>query len=254
MKTKILTAIAMLLTITTVAGCASSKPMPDAAQHQAPSSASEQPLLQELHEAVDESKADSHTEAKPEETAEKEIVTSTLPREPVQTESASESEPTAIPETSAESAPTQPTEIPSQPTEPAKPTVSEPEPTNPPQPTEIPKPTEPAPTEPSPTEPAPTVPIPTEPQPTEPAGCTHNWQCVHHDEEGHWLAGIICDCGWTVYGSPDEVSAAWNAHSASFPLEESLFDHGGFGCVDEWVVDTPAYEEWYCRLCGEAKP
>lgn len=255
MKTKILTAIAMLLTIATIAGCASSKPIPDAEQHQAPSSAAEQPLLQELHEAEAESKtAASRTEAKPEETAEKEMITSTLPREPVQTESASESEPTAIPETSAESAPTQPTEIPSQSTEPAKPTVSEPEPTNPPQPTEIPKPTEPAETEPSPTEPTPTVPVPTEPQPTEPVGCTHDWQCVHHNEEGHWLAGIVCDCGWTVYGSPDEVSAAWNAHSVSFPPEESLFEHGGFGCVDEWVVDAPAYEEWYCSLCGEQKP
>lgn len=253
MKTKILTATAMLLTIVSVAGCASSKLMPDAAQLQAPASAAEQLLLQELHEAVDESKADSHTEAKPEETAEKEIVTSTLPREPVQTGSAPESEPTAIPETSAESAPTQPTEVPSQPTEPAKPTVPEPEPTNPPQPMEHPKPTEPAPTEPVPTEPTPTAPTRTEPHPTEPAGCMHNWQCIHHNEEGHWLAGIVCDCGWAVYGSLDEVSAAWNAHSASFPPEESLTLHGGFGCVDEWVVDTPAYEEWYCSLCRETK-
>ena len=255
MKTKILTAIAMLLIIASVAGCASSKPIPYAAQLQAPSSTAEQPLLQELHEAETESKtADSPTEEKPEETPEKEMMISTLPTEPVQTEPAQESAPTAIPESTVESAPTQPTEFPSQPTEPAKPTVPEPESTNPPQSTEPPKPVEPAPTEPSPTEPAPTVPIPTEPQPTEPAGCTHDWQCVHHDEEGHWLAGIICDCGWTVYGSPDEISAAWNAHSASFPPEESLFEHGGFGCVDEWVVDTPAYEEWYCSLCGEQKP
>lgn len=254
MKTKILTAIAMLLTIVSVAGCASSKPMPDDAQLQVPASTAEQSLPQELRESVDGSKAaDSHTEAKPEETAEKEMMISTLPAESVQTEPAPESAPTAMPETSAESAPTQPTEIPSQPTEPAKPTVPEPEPTNPPQPTEIPKPTEPAPSEPPPTEPTPTVPIPTEPQPTEPAGCTHDWQCIHHDEEGHWLAGVICDCGWTVYGSPDEVSAAWNAHSASFPPEEALFEHGGFGCVDEWVVDTPAYEEWYCSLCRETK-
>lgn len=249
MKTKILTAIAMLLTIVSVAGCASSKPIPDTAQHQAPASAAEQPLPQELHEAVDESKADSHTEAKPEETAEKEMMISALPTEPVQTEPAPESAPTAIPEIYAETAPTQPTEVPSQPTEPAKRTVPELEPTNPPQPTEPPKPTEPAPTEPSHSEPAPTIPVP-----TEPAGCTHDWQCVHHDEEGHWLAGVICDCGWVIYGSQDEVSAAWNAHSASFPPEEALFEHGGFGCVDEWVVDTPAYEEWYCSLCGEQKP
>lgn len=248
MKTKILTAIAMLLIIASVAGCASSKPIPYAAQLQAPSSTAEQPLLQELHEAETESKtADSPTEEKPEETPEKEMMISTLPTEPVQTEPAPESATTANPEAFAESAPTQPTE-------PAKPTAPEPEPTNPQQPTEPPKPMEPAPTEPSPTEPAPTMPVPTEPQPTEPAGCTHNWQCVHHDEEGHWLAGVICDCGWVIYGNPDEVSAAWNAHSASFPPEESLLEHGGFGCVDEWVVDAPAYEEWYCSLCGEQKP
>ena len=215
MKTKILTAIAMLLIIASVAGCASSKPIPNAAQLQAPTSAAENPLPQALREAMGDSKAtDSHTETKPEETAEKEMMISTLPTEPVQTEPATESASTVMPET----------------------------------------PVEPAPTEPSPTEPAPAVPVPTEPQPTEPAECTHDWQCIHHNEEGHWLAGIVCDCGWAIYGSPDDVSAAWNAHSASFSPEESLFEHGGFGCVDEWVVDTPAYEEWYCSLCGEQKP
>ena len=184
MKTQILTAIAMLLIIASVAGCASSKPIPDAAQLQAPSSTAEQPLLQEVYESEGEFKTtDSHTEAKPEETAEKEMMISMLPIEPVQTEPAQESAPTAIPESTVESAPTQPTEIPSQPTEPAKPTAPEPEPTNPPQSTEPPKPVEPAPTEPSPTEPAPTAPISTEPQPTDPAGCTHDWQCIHHDEE-----------------------------------------------------------------------
>ena len=252
MKTKILTAIAMLLIIVSVAGCASSKPIPNAAQLQAPTSAAEQPLPQALREAMGDSKAtDSHTETKPEETAEKEMMISTLPTEPVQPEPATESASTVMPETPVESAPTQPTEVSTQPTEPAKPTAPEPEPTNPQQPTEPPKPTEPALTKPSPTEPAPTMPVPTEPQPTEPAECTHDWQCIHHNEEGHWLAGIVCDCGWTVYGSPDDVSAAWNAHSASFPPEESLLEHGGFGCVDEWVVDAPAYEEWYCSLCGE---
>lgn len=252
MKTKILTAIAMLLIIVSVAGCANSKPIPNAAQLQAPTSAAEQPLLQEVYESEGEFKTtDSRTEEKPEVTAEKEKVTSTIPTEPVQTEPAQESATTANPEAFAESAPTQPTEVSPWPTEPAKPTAPEPESTNPPQPTEPPKPVEPAPTEPSPTEPAPTAPIPTEPQPTEPAECTHDWQCVHHDEKGHWLAGIVCDCGWAIYGSPDDVSAAWNAHSASFPPEESLFEHGGYGCADEWVVDTPAYEEWYCSLCGE---
>ena len=81
-----------------------------------------------------------------------------------------------------------------------------------------------------------------------------DWMCVHHDEEGHWRAGIVCDCGWTVYGDPNELVALWNAHSASYPGAESLFDHGGYGSADEWIVDKPAYDEWVCRHCGEPKP
>lgn len=128
-------------------------------------------------------------------------------------------------------------------------------------------PTTPAPTDPVPPTQAETVPsestnpeteptepgtIPTVPS-TEPKGCTHEWQCIHHSEEGHWKAGIMCDCGWTVYGDPSELNSLWNAHSASFPPAESLFDHGGFGSVDEWIVDKPAYDEWVCRHCGELK-
>lgn len=112
-------------------------------------------------------------------------------------------------------------------------------------------PTEPESTNPE-TEPTEPVTIPTVPT-TEPKGCTHEWQCIHHSEEGHWKAGIMCDCGWTVYGDPSELNSLWNTHSASFPPAESLFDHGGFGSVDEWIVDKPAYDEWVCRHCGEAK-
>jgi Uncharacterized protein conserved in bacteria len=65
--------------------------------------------------------------------------------------------------------PTEP--LPTDPTEPELPIITEPTPTDPeptqPTPTE-PAPTEPTPTEPSPTDPAPTEPIPTEPTPTEP--------------------------------------------------------------------------------------
>lgn len=112
-------------------------------------------------------------------------------------------------------------------------------------------PTQPEPTNPE-TESTEPVTIPTVPT-TEPKGCTHEWQCIHHSEEGHWKAGIMCDCGWTVYGDPSELNSLWNAHSASFPPAESLFDHGGFGSMDEWIVDKPAYDEWVCRHCGEAK-
>lgn len=162
-----------------------------------------------------------------------------------------------------------------------KPTQSESEPTNPP--TSLPAETEPPETQPPATEPLemeqsmtePTespatepVPNPTEPpteateppaeppytEPTEPAGCQHEWICVNHNEEGHWKAGVICDCGWIVYGDPDELPALWNAHSASYPAAESLFEHGGYGSMDEWIVDKPAYGEWICQYCGESKP
>lgn len=156
---------------------------------------------------------------------------------------------------------TEPTKAPTQPTDPTEP--SKPEQT-------MPKPTEPAPTEPTPTETVPpeppteetvppttepeqTQPTETEPAPTEPTECQHNWVSIPHAEVGHWRAGIMCDCGWTVYGDPDELTALWNAHSASFPPAESLFEHGGFGSMDEWIVDTPAYDEWVCQHCGQRK-
>ena len=190
---------------------------------------------------------------------------------PVETEMETE----LIPETSQNQKPeaqeTIPTETEPSYTEPPKetappvteePTATEPKPTEP-KPTE-PRPTEPTPTEPKPTEPAPTdppetEPIPTDPPaaettPTEPEGCAHEWICVHHEAEGHWRAGITCDCGWTVYGDPSELVSMWNTHSASYPPAESLFDHGGYGCTDEWIVDKPAYDEWVCSPCGEPKP
>ncbi len=150
-----------------------------------------------------------------------------------------------------------PTEAPMpDPTQP-KPTPTVPQPTEPPvtlPPATEPPATEPPATEPPATEPAPTDPPVTEPAPTEPIGCNHEWVCIHHDEEGHWLAGVICDCGWTAYGDPEEIVSAWEAHIASFSLEEALLNHGGFGSADEWIVDKPAYDEWVCRHCGEEKP
>lgn len=151
-------------------------------------------------------------------------------------------------------------------TTPTAPTASQPETkpstTTPSQPATEPAPSMPTqpdsePTVPETTEPEtkPTIPAttPTEPKPAEPTGCAHDWTCIHHDEVGHWKAGIVCDCGWTVYGDADELVAKWNAHSASYPAEEALFNHGGYGSADEWIVDEPAYDEWVCRLCGESK-
>ena len=179
--------------------------------------------------------------------------TSTNPSVPDSTENGTEGTKPAGPTegtTPTEPKPTSPqaTEKPTTPTTPPKETkpTTPPEttPTNPPETT----PTQPPETKPEETEPPATT------LPTEPAGCNHEWKCIHHPEEGHWRAGIICDCGWTVYGDPGELTALWNAHSASYPPAESLFDHGGFGSMDEWIVDKPAYDEWVCRHCGEPKP
>ena len=179
--------------------------------------------------------------------------TSTSPSVPDSTENSTEGTTPAGPTegtTPTEPKPTSPqaTEKPTTPTTPpeeTKPTTPpETTPTNPPETT----PTQPPETTPEETDPPTTTP------PTEPAGCNHEWKCIHHPEEGHWRAGIICDCGWTVYGDPSELTALWNAHSASYPPVESLFDHGGFGSMDEWIVDKPAYDEWVCRHCGEPKP
>ena len=179
--------------------------------------------------------------------------TSTSPSVPDSTENGTEGTTPAGPTegtTPTEPKPTSPqaTEKPTTPTTPpeeTKPTTPpETTPTNPPETT----PTQPPETTPEETDPPTTTP------PTEPAGCNHEWKCIHHPEEGHWRAGIICDCGWTVYGDPGELTALWNAHSASYPPAESLFDHGGFGSMDEWIVDKPAYDEWVCRHCGEPKP
>ena len=187
--------------------------------------------------------------------------TSTNPSVPDSTENGTEgTEPAGPTEgtTPTEPKPTSPqaTEKPTTPTAPPEET----KPTTPPEttPTTPPETTPTNPPETTPTQPPETKPEETEPPattlPTEPAGCNHEWKCIHHPEEGHWRAGIICDCGWTVYGDPGELTALWNAHSASYPPAESLFDHGGFGSMDEWIVDKPAYDEWVCRHCGEPKP
>ena len=190
-------------------------------------------MPENVTEAATESFSQPVTEeSQPTQPGKKEEVSTTTPTEESKPSSEKETKP-ATPSTTPTVPPTTdppPTEE-TKPTEPPKETVTEPTtPTVPPEETK-----------------------PTEPEQTEPAGCSHSWKCIKHPEEGHWRAGIICDCGWTVYGDPSNLVSLWNAHSASYPPAESLFDHGGFGSMDEWIVDKPAYEEWVCNLCGEKK-
>ena len=190
-------------------------------------------------------------------------VPATDPPERESTQPTQPSETTSPPEATEEPEPTQAVSEPAAPpsTKPAETHPPETVPTDPPvtKPTEtVPPETEPVETQPSETEPPETEPVETQPADTEPSTepveCQHDWLCIHHDEEGHWQAGIACDCGWTVYGESEELVALWNAHSASYPAVESLFNHGGYGSVDAWIVDQPAYDEWVCRHCGEQKP
>lgn len=186
-------------------------------------------------------------ESTPESIEEMQIPTeSTLPQKYHEEETEVNNKPTSVPESTAP-ATTEPiaTPQPQHPqdnlTEPSVPVITEPIPTEPP--ATLPKddPIEP------PVHPA----APTEPVPTE---CQHDWICTYHEEQGHWISGVVCDCGWTLYGDPESLVPAWNAHSSSYPPEESLFEHGGCGCADEWITDLPAYSDWYCAICGEAKP
>ena len=192
-------------------------------------------------------------------------VPATDPPERESTQPTQPSETTSPPEATEEPEPTQAVSEPAAPPskKPAETHPPETNPTDPPvtKPTEtVPPETEPPETEPEEilppaTEPPTTEPPATQPtEPTEPAECRHDWICIQHAEEGHWQAGIACDCGWAAYGNPDELVALWNAHSASYPAVESLFNHGGYGSVDSWIVDKPAYDEWVCSHCGEQKP
>ena len=187
------------------------------------------------------------------------------------TETTSTTEPTeaSIP---AESQIHEETQIPTEPVQ-TVPVESEPAETQPAEtapPGTVPVETQPIETEPAETDPVPTQPFETEPlrqeetqpvetetpstTPTEPPECVHEWRSVYHPEEGHWVAGVACACGWQVYGDPAQLVSQWNAHSASYSAMESLLYHGGYGSIDSWVVDKPAYEEWVCHHCGEPKP
>ena len=91
------------------------------------------------------------------------------------------------------------------------------------------------------------------PDPEKITGCDHCWECISYPEEGHFLAVLICDCGWSCSGDPSVLNDEWAAHSASYSAAESLLEHGGCRSADEWIVDREAYVEWYCSKCGERK-
>ncbi len=262
MKTRTQILIAVLMILAVLTGCASptAEPsasfmtevqctentlptqMPSAPQNTEPVKESTPPAEAAVESTGSETVEDSDTAG-----VEETVPTGTEPPTNQQNPASEPTEPADPPAVlpPTETTPVETKPLTENPTEPPKET--EPAPT-------IPTPTQPDPTESKPTQPEPTTPAPSTPAPTEPVGCSHEWHCIYHEEVGHWIAGVICDCGWTAYGNPDTLVGLWNAHSASYPAEESLFDHGGFGCVDDWIVDEPAYDEWVCRHCGEHKP
>lgn len=106
------------------------------------------------------------------------------------------------------------------------------------------------PTEPKPTDPPATQPKPTEPQPTE---CQHVWQTVYHEEVGHEEPpshAFACKCGYRF-----NSIAEYNAHLDNYAgTAEMITEHGNYGGLHStWVVDTPAWEEQVCALCGISK-
>ena len=110
-------------------------------------------------------------------------------------------------------------------------------------------PTEPKPTDPPAIQPKPTEPPATEPQPTE---CQHVWQTVYHEEVGHKEPPTHkygCTCGF-LFNSVDE----YFSHIENYTPEEVLNYHPSYGGLHStWVVDTPAWEEQVCALCGISK-
>ena len=105
----------------------------------------------------------------------------------------------------------------------------------------------PTPTTPASPDPAPTTPpvttAPIEPQPTV---CSHNWQEVWHDEEGHYGEPYFrCSCGF-IFHSISE----WDAHLSNYSGEEVIANHASYSGDADYIVDVPGYSTWVCTKCG----
>lgn len=80
----------------------------------------------------------------------------------------------------------------------------------------------------------------------------HTWVHHHEEEQGHYVSGIECQCGW-YYSGTDEIQA-FNAHidevKASNPDDT---ENHTYSSKETWVVDIPEKEWDECSVCGAIK-
>lgn len=94
--------------------------------------------------------------------------------------------------------------------------------------------------------PAPTSPVTEGISEAAPTVHTHSWQQIEHPETGHSEMYYSCACGCPL---PDP--SAYDTHVAAYAGTAEMFTiHGHWGSSSQWIVDTPAYSEWYYPECG----
>lgn len=77
---------------------------------------------------------------------------------------------------------------------------------------------------------------------------THSWVHHHQDEVKHQEFKCVCQCG-AQFGSESE----WAAHAKSYDAVEAITNHGHWGSVPFWIIDTPAKDWDECSICGATK-
>ena len=80
----------------------------------------------------------------------------------------------------------------------------------------------------------------------EPAGCSHQWQVISHEAEGHAEMVNTCACGYQ-FGSIGEYDAHLNDYAGT---AEMITVHGHWSSFEIWVIDSPAWSETRCTICG----
>lgn len=80
----------------------------------------------------------------------------------------------------------------------------------------------------------------------EPTGCFHQWQVISHEAEGHAEMVNTCACGYQ-FGSIGEYDAHLNDYAGT---AEMITVHGHWSMFEIWVIDSPAWSETRCTICG----
>lgn len=80
----------------------------------------------------------------------------------------------------------------------------------------------------------------------EPAGCFHQWQVISHEAEGHAEMVNTCACGYQ-FGSIGEYDSHLNDYAGT---AEMITVHGHWSSFEIWVIDSPAWSETRCTICG----